>query len=400
MPEIFEKPRGFHDALPALARLYRMLEDMWRSLYTGYGYEEVITPTLEYAETIGQLTAVKNGRLLKLFDADGHLLVFRPEMTTPIARLVSAELKHETLPLRLMYTASVYRRQPESPTHRAAWTQVGVERIGSSDLSSDAEILFLALESLKRAGVRDVHLVLSDARLLPIVLDQVFPDPRTKERVLGHLRARNLAEVRRMIATLPLAGPCRTALSYVLHPLRLNAATLGSTLGSTFEGPPSHGALPAGKRKDMLTFDDFRAALLACAGENVSLPLQTMESVITMITPLLADSYTVGVDLGLIADQEYYTGLFFEGYVLNSGVPIVRGGRYDTLLAHFGRPLPATGFALDLERVAPYTTVERPLPRLYRLTYHPDQFSDAVKRAEMLQEQGYTVLLESEAESC
>ncbi|MDY0323966.1 MAG: ATP phosphoribosyltransferase regulatory subunit [Candidatus Carbobacillus sp.] len=392
MPEIFEKPRGFHDALPALARLYRTLEDMWRSLYMGYGYEEVMTPTLEYAETIGQLTAVKNGRLLKLFDADGHLLVFRPEMTTPIARMVSAELKHKKPPLRLMYTASVYRRQPEAPTHHAAWTQVGVERIGDADLSSDAEILFLSLESLKRAGVRDVHLVLSDARLLPIVLDQVFPDSNTKTTVLDHLRARNLAEVRRLIATLPMAGPCRTALSYVLYPLSLNASTLGGTTSSM--------ALPVEKSKDMMTFDDVRAALVACAGEKVSRPLQTMHRISTMITPLLADSYTMSVDLGLIADQEYYTGLFFEGYVLKSGVPVVRGGRYDTLLAHFGRPLPATGFALDMERVAPYTTVEHPVRPPYRLTYRPDQFSEAIKRAEALQEQGYTVLLESEADPC
>lgn len=384
MPEIFEKPRGFHDALPELARLYRTLEDMWRSLYTSYGYEEVMTPTLEYAETIGQLTVVKNGRLLKLFDADGHLLVFRPEMTTPIARLVSAELKHEKPPLRLMYTASVYRRQPETPTHHAAWTQVGVERIGDADFSSDAEILFLALESLKRAGVRDVHLVLSDARLLPIVLDEVFPDPHTKAMVLEHLRARNLAEVRRLIATLPMEGPCRTALSYVLHPLRLNASTL--------EGIPSSVALP--------TFDDFRVALMACAGEKVSLPLQTMHRISMMITPLLEDSYTMSVDLGLIADQAYYTGLFFEGYVLKSGVPVVRGGRYDALLAHFGRPLPATGFALDMERVAPYTTVEHPVRPPYRLRYHPDHFSEAIKKAEMLQAQGYTVLLESEADPC
>ncbi|PTQ55973.1 MAG: ATP phosphoribosyltransferase regulatory subunit [Candidatus Carbobacillus altaicus] len=392
MPEIFEKPRGFHDALPELARLYRTLETTWRTLYTRYGYEEVITPTLEYAETIGQLTAVKNGRLLKLFDADGHLLVFRPEMTTPIARLVSAELKHRRPPLRLMYTASVYRRQPEAPTHHAAWTQVGVERIGDADLSSDAEVLFLALESLKRVGVRDVHLVLSDARFLPELLDRVAPEPRVKEAVMQHLRARNLAEVRRWMATSPLPAPCREALIYLLHPLRIER--------SGERGRRSDGHISPEHTQSKQSLQAFIEALSACNGEASVQALHELSQLLEMLMPLVPESYTISLDLALIADQDYYTGLFFEGYILKSGVPVVRGGRYDALLAHFGRPLPATGFALDMERLAPSTSVELPALRPYRLTYKPDKFFEAVQEAERLQEQGYVVLLESEADPC
>ena len=56
-------------------------------------------------------------------------------------------------------------------------------------------------------------------------------------------------------------------------------------------------------------------------------------------------------DLGLVRSLGYYTGAVFQVYDPAHGVPIGSGGRYDELLAAFGRPLPAVGFALDVERV-------------------------------------------------
>jgi ATP phosphoribosyltransferase regulatory subunit len=56
------------------------------------------------------------------------------------------------------------------------------------------------------------------------------------------------------------------------------------------------------------------------------------------------------IDLTMIGDFSYYTGMTFEGYAADLGFPVVSGGRYDNLLAQFGRPAPATGFALKTTR--------------------------------------------------
>lgn len=57
------------------------------------------------------------------------------------------------------------------------------------------------------------------------------------------------------------------------------------------------------------------------------------------------------IDLTMIGDFSYYTGMTFEGYATELGSPVCSGGRYDNLLQQFGRSLPATGFALKTNRI-------------------------------------------------
>ncbi len=56
-------------------------------------------------------------------------------------------------------------------------------------------------------------------------------------------------------------------------------------------------------------------------------------------------------DFGLARDLDYYTGAVFEVYDEALGTPLGGGGRYDDLLASFGRPLPAVGFAINVDRL-------------------------------------------------
>src|SRR4029077_14793931 len=60
----------------------------------------------------------------------------------------------------------------------------------------------------------------------------------------------------------------------------------------------------------------------------------------------------VNLDLGAIRDFDYYTGVIFEGYGPDFGRPVAQGGRYDGLLARFGRPAPATGFVVQQDLVS------------------------------------------------
>jgi len=75
----------------------------------------------------------------------------------------------------------------------------------------------------------------------------------------------------------------------------------------------------------------------------------------------------VSLDLGSIRDFDYYTGVIFEGYGPDLGHPVAQGGRYDGLLAGFGRPAPATGFMIHLDLVGELLSRAGEGPELTRL---------------------------------
>ena len=62
------------------------------------------------------------------------------------------------------------------------------------------------------------------------------------------------------------------------------------------------------------------------------------------------DKY-ISYELGLISEYDYYTGIIFQGFTYGTGEPIVKGGRYDSLLSHFGKNAPAIGFAIVVDQL-------------------------------------------------
>lgn len=78
--------------------------------------------------------------------------------------------------------------------------------------------------------------------------------------------------------------------------------------------------------------------------------LDNLESIWNVLVLHNVDKY-LQLDLGLMLGQHYYSGAVFEGYAPNVGFPVCSGGRYDELLGKFGRPAPATGFMIGVERV-------------------------------------------------
>ncbi|KUO95447.1 hypothetical protein ATW55_03015 [Ferroacidibacillus organovorans] len=102
----------------------------------------------------------------------------------------------------------------------------------------------------------------------------------------------------------------------------------------------------------------------------------------------------VHVDMGLVLDHDYYTGLVFEGYAEHLGQPICVGGRYDNLLASFDRPLPATGCALFVERLMRVVAEPQAEEGLVVVRYAKDARLPALSFAEWLRKKGGIVRTE------
>ncbi|NYC31886.1 ATP phosphoribosyltransferase regulatory subunit HisZ [Clostridium saccharobutylicum] len=103
-------PEGTRDLILDECIIKRFLERNIDGIFEKWGYKEVITPTLEFYETFNYNSqSLKEEDMYKFFDNRGRILVLRPDMTIPIARVVETKLKDSKIPIKLRYTSNVFR---------------------------------------------------------------------------------------------------------------------------------------------------------------------------------------------------------------------------------------------------------------------------------------------------
>jgi ATP phosphoribosyltransferase regulatory subunit len=304
-------PAGVRDWLPHELARKREIEQQMRAVFGRWAYEELQTPIIERFDVLERGLGEETTELLFQFnDRRSTALALRPEMTTPVARLVSTRMREAPLPLRLAYIAPVFRyyEQPQEGRMREL-TQAGVELIGAAGIDADAETLFMAIEGLDEIGLRDAKFDVNDARIVDGILDGVGLDGQAAHEAKEFIKVRNLVALRKFD---------RPALvEFAQKRGRHDAIAEARALCRT---PQSLAAL-----------DELDAILERSAA--------------------LGYEARVTVDFALLRDLEYYTGFLFEGYVEEIGFSLCGGGRYDSLLPRFGFDVPAVGWTAGVERL-------------------------------------------------
>lgn len=277
------------------------------------GYEELIPPTFEYEDTF--LRAGGPGvaeRLVRFPDRDGRILALRYDFTASLARVAATTFSATAGPLRLSYSGMVYRQEPERGGRPREMLQVGAELLGQNDLKADIETVRLALSLLQAAGLRDFQLNLGHVGVLAAGLAAIDEPLR--------------ADVRRWIDRKD-----RGSLSRALANFTGDACTL-TTLPFVIG------------RRDALEEAAGRAPQASQAGLQHLLALDAALSA--------GERAHLVYDLGEVRGLDYYTGIHFELYLAGARRAVGAGGRYDDLMARFGRPMPAVGMSLDLDALA------------------------------------------------
>ena len=300
-----------------------------------WGYRHVITPMIESTEVLERgISAEQRRRLFKFADARGEVIGLVGERTVPVARLVAGKLKSSPLPLRLCYAGAVLSTDEGRFDQRRETYQVGAELVGAPGTVADAEVIALAARCLQASGVQRFQVDVGHAEFFHGIMDAVKLPDGVKAAVRVALAARDFVALEALLEKTPL----RTAEHELL--LKFPALRGGSEILD------AAGGLVRNRRSE-------RA--LAELAEVQEL----------LVAHGLGD--VVSLDLGAIRDFDYYTGIIFEGYGPDVGRPVAQGGRYDGLLARFGRPAPATGFVVQLDLVwEMLTRAARPpaLPRI------------------------------------
>ncbi|MGD9694957.1 MAG: ATP phosphoribosyltransferase regulatory subunit [Thermoleophilia bacterium] len=307
-------PAGAKDVLAVEAHELRAVEGALGERFRRFGYREVMTPVLEFEEVVDRAGEGRDGAAFRLFDDHGRVLVLRPDLTIPVARLVATRMADHPGPVRVSYVARVFRPVPVGRPRSSEQRQAGVELVGADGPGADAEILALLVESLRAAGLAELRVGIADVSLTAAVLDGAGVAAGARGALIAALAGRDLVEWRRLAREAAPAGAAGDLLARL---------------------PSLHGG--AGLLDEVAAA--IPAAADACARLRSTLDLAAARGA----------GGALMLDLSVLRPWSYYSGIVFEASAPGVGEPIAMGGRYDGLGARFGRSRPAVGLAITLD---------------------------------------------------
>ena len=316
-------PRGFRDILPTEALARERITGTVRECFSRHGYLPVETPLIEDRNLLS-LGGKLQDSPFQLFDGDGSLLMVRPDLTLPIARMVSARTSADDLPLRLRYAAPVVREESTLKGQPRQFTQLGVEYFGADGGGAlpETEVVSLLAETLDALEAPAWRIVCGSVSPLKALLARRAPSSEFEERALRLAHESDLVSLDELVSSTELDPAVREALTRI---------------------PRLAGDASVIEEAD---------ALLDTAGIPVA---ERGTSELRALVSSLADLVKEGrltFDFSIANSFDYYTGIIFKGYAEGITASIASGGRYDAVLANFGRPNVAScGFALSLERL-------------------------------------------------
>lgn len=364
-PKGFEKPIGVRDYLPHVVSKLRYIEQNVLDCMSRWGYRQIITPTLEYYDTVGVASSTSDSKLFKMLNNRGTTMVLRSDMTTPIARVMSSLLQQEEVPVRLAYHANVFRSIEEEAGREAEFFQTGAELVGVDSPEGDAEVIALAISSLQAAGVQNFQISLGHVGFLSGILEEALPGQKDKQEALKErLLNRDFVGFREQLSAFQLSQAQSAELEGLL---RLRGAQ-----------------------------DICEQALEISSNPQAADAIRHLCKVWEVLEAYDMSEYVM-IDLTMIGNFSYYTGMVFEGYAAELGSPVCSGGRYDNLLSQFGRPLAATGFALKTNRILDGVQLPVPAaPQPVLIVYDELSRHHAFAKASELRRQGTIVVTRHE----
>ena len=316
---LLEIPYGTRDFLPKDAKFKRSIESNLAKTFSLWGYDEIVTPSIEYVDTltINNRSGIEN-QLFKFFDKNNRTLALRHEMTTPIARVAASRMYDDVLPFKLSYISSVYRYEQAQEGRQCEFYQAGVELMGVADASADAEVIALAVDSLRKTGLANFEICLGQVEFINGIMQQMGLSKEKQNDIRLALEQRNLVDLNKAVEETNLPNKAKQALKSI--------------------------PLLQGK-EDILEFANNLAL-----NEQSRKALDNLHDIYELLK-LYGVADNVNFDLGVNRDFSSYTGMVFAVYAPGIGYPICGGGRYDNMLSDFGTDCPATGFALGIERL-------------------------------------------------
>jgi ATP phosphoribosyltransferase regulatory subunit len=348
-------PQGTEAFFQEEAKRHRRYTTQLEELFQLWGYLPVKTPAFDFYDSYRPLIdSGMEGRIYRLIDRDGELLMLRSDITLFLAKQIATSLRAEDLPLRVFYSDTILRYQHREDISRNEFFQVGLELIGKPGIDGDAEALILLDKGLSAFGREDYRIHVGSRALVR----RIFPE-NLMQAAAGALCEREFESLSALLLEAGYESDRRKRIVEFL----------------SFIGP----------------IEEF-VELLRRMEAQASLPSEAygecayLCELIGLLSRLGMEKRFL-VDLSESGMQGYYTGIAFQAYLAGADSAVASGGRYDGLLDHFGFSAPSVGFSI-LQR-----KIEAFLPDIAPNLRQPERvkgadFADAYRKAEELRRAG------------
>jgi ATP phosphoribosyltransferase regulatory subunit len=312
-------PCGVRDLFLENAAKLSKLMAAWRQLFESWAYTEIIPPTYEHDDVLkAGSDADFERRIFRVLDREGNILALRPDITTQVARIVGTKLHNLPLPLRFYYLANVFRFEEPQAGRQREFYQAGLELIGAPGPEADAEMVAVLIEALQQVGLRGFQINLGQMAFFRAIVAELDLSPAQVETLKGAIDRKDEAGLRKSLMEWEIDDGHAAALSELPH----------------------------------LCGDEEALERAASLAPNAAArrAIENLSQVYDLLSAQGLAEHLV-IDLGEARGMDYYTGITIEGFSPGLGFSICNGGRYDELIGRYGRPLPAVGFGLGVERV-------------------------------------------------
>lgn len=318
--QLLHTPEGVRDIYNGECEKKIYLEDKLHHTLKTYGFRPIQTPSFEFFDIFGkEAGAAKSKDLYKFFDREGNTLVLRPDITPSIARSAAKYYMEETMPIRFCYKGNTFLNTSSLQGRLKECTQLGAELIGDDTADADAEILSMIVECLLNAGLKEFQLSVGHVGILEGMMEAAGLDEDEEDDLRDLIVNNNFFGVQEFMESKHIDGALKE---------------LFCVLGKIYQSA-----------------EDFHYAKeIAKKYEKVYHAMEHLEKLQSLFLLYGIDKY-ISFELGVISSYKYYSGIIFNGYTFGSGEPVVKGGRYDKLLKHFGKDAPAIGFVIVIDQL-------------------------------------------------
>ena len=319
MKQILHTPEGVRDIYNEECRKKLRLQELLHETLHQYGYRDIQTPTFEFFDVFSkEVGTVPSKELYKFFDKEGNTLVLRPDLTPSVARAASKYFLEEDMPIRLCYMGNTFINNANFQGRLKETTQLGAEYMGDASVDADAEMLALVIESLQSAGLKEFQVSVGHIDYFKSLLKESGMDEETEAELRELISNKNPFGVEELLSGLSMKEGVKQAF-----------ARLPQMYGSA---------------------EVLKEAKKLAANETGRQAVERLEKLYELLQTYGLEKY-VSFDLGIVSKYKYYTGIIFRAYTYGTGEPVVKGGRYDTLLSHFGKKSPSVGFAIVVDQL-------------------------------------------------
>ena len=365
MQRIFHTPEGVRDIYNGECMQKHKLQEKLLRVFCRYGYEEIETPTFEYFEVFSrEVGTIPSKDLYKFFDREGNTLVLRPDFTPSVSRACATYFSPDKEVINLCYTGNTFINNSSLRGRLKENTQMGVERIGDESPEADAEILAMTVECCLEAGLKEFQVSVGQVDYFKSLLKEAEMDEEAEERLRSLISQKNYFGVDELV----------------------REQKLKKSLAQAFrELPQLFGSVEVLEKARSLTRN-------SCALEAVSRLQEIYE-----ILKIYGYEKYISFDFGMLSKYMYYTGIIFQAYTYGTGEPLVKGGRYNELLQHFGKPAASIGFAIVVDTLLLALSRQNirllPEEETEVIFYTPSEREEAIRKAQKLRQEGHFVAL-------